>query len=124
MNATMLKVFRVFLGGFMVALGLNKFLGFIPIPSPPGDGGELMRIYVSSGFLKLIGVLEFAGGLALVLNRFVPLALTFIVAIMFNACLFHALHEPRTIVAAAVSLALSLALVHGHRERFAELLKA
>ena len=63
---------RLLLGLFMVALGLNKFLGFIEIPSPPGDGGELMRIYISSGFLKLIGVLEMLGGLALIGQQIRP----------------------------------------------------
>ncbi len=118
------KVGRLFLGLFMLALGLNKFFGFIDIPSPPGDGGELMRIYVTSGFLKLVGALEFAGGAALLLDRFVPLALTFITAIMFNAFTFHALHDPTGIGPAAVALLLSVALVGSHRARFAELLRA
>jgi hypothetical protein len=107
----------------MIALGLNKFLGFIPIPSPPGDGGELMQIYVTSGFLKLIGILEFLGGLALIVNKFVPLALTFITAIMFNAAVFHGLHEPTGIGPAAIALLLSLVLVYANKERFSSLFK-
>tara|TARA_Y100000385_G_C13102166_1_gene645242 strand:+ start:2337 stop:2519 length:183 start_codon:yes stop_codon:yes gene_type:complete len=51
-----------------------------------------MRIYFTSCFLKIIGVLEILGGLALLLNKYVPLALTVLVAIMFNAVLFHAFH--------------------------------
>lgn len=115
---------RLLLGLFVLVLGLNKFLVFTEIPSPPGDGGELMRIYVTSGFLKLIGVLEFAGGAALLIGGFVPLALTFITAIMFNAFVFHALHDPAGIGPAAVALLLSLALVYVHRSRFADLLSA
>ena len=108
----------------MVVLGLNKFFVFIEIPQPPGDGGELMQIYITSGFLKLIGILEFLGGLALLTNKFVPLALTFITAIMFNATIFHALHDPAGIGGAAVALLMSLALVYVHRDRFSSLLKA
>ena len=115
---------RIFLGLFMILLGLNKFFGFIELPAPPGDGSELMRIYVTSGFLKLIGAIEFAGGVALVANRFVPLALTFITAIMFNAVAFHALHDVTGIGPAAVSLLLSLGLVAAHRDRFEGVLSA
>ena len=108
----------------MVALGLNKFLGFIEIPSPPGDGGELMRIYISSGFLKLIGVLEFLGGAALLVNKFVPLSLTVLTAIMFNAAVFHALHDPSGIGGAIIALGLCLALVYLNRSSFSNLLTA
>ena len=124
MKITVSKVLQLLLGLFMVTLGLNKFLVFIEIPNPPGDGGELIQIYITSGFLKLIGVLEFLGGLALLTNKFVPLALTFITAIMFNAFLFHALHDPAGIGGAAVAFLMSLALVYTHRDRFSSLLKA
>ena len=113
---------RVILGLFMVVIGLNKFLVFIEIPNPPGDGGELMHIYITSGFLKLIGVLEFIGGIALLANRYVPLALTFITAIMFNATVFHGLHDLPGIGPAAFCLLLSLTLVYVNKERFAKLL--
>ena len=88
------KALQFLLGGFMVAIGLNKFLVFTETPSPPGDGGELMRIYIDSGFLKLIGVLEIVGGAALLVNRSVGLGLTLIAAIMFNATVFHLFHDP------------------------------
>ena len=124
MNTTISMILRLLLGVFMVTLGINKFFGFIEIPSPPGDGGELMRIYVTSGFLKLIGILEFLGGLALLANKFVPLALTFITAIMFNAAVFHGLHDPAGIGGAAVALGLCLALVYMNKDCFSSLLRA
>jgi len=124
MNATVFKILRILLGIFMVALGLNKFFGFIEIPNPPGDGGELMRIYITSGFLKLIGVLEFLGGIALLVNKFVPLALTIITAIMFNAVVFHALHDPAGIGGAVVALLLSLALIYAEKKRFSSILSS
>ena len=124
MKTTVFKVLRVLLGLFMLVLGLNKFLVFIEIPNPAGDGGELMQIYITSGFLKLIGVLEFLGGIALLANKFVPLALTIITAIMFNATVFHGLHDPSGIGGAAVCLLLSLALVYANKEHFSRLLSA
>ena len=120
MNQKISTSLRVLLGIFMVILGLNKFLDFIEIPQPSGDGGELMRIYISSGFLKMIGFMELLGGIALLSRKYVPLALTIITAIMFNAFCFHLLHDPTGIGGAAVALLLSLTLVYMHKSRFSE----
>ncbi len=115
---------RILFGLFCLIFGLNKFLNFMPFPPIPGDGGTLMGIYASSGFMKIIGVLEILGGLALISNKFVPLALTFLIAIMFNAILFHALHDPKNIVGAIVGFVLGLILVYAYRDRFKSLLSA
>ena len=108
----------------MITFGLNKFLHFIPFPPIEGDGGTLMGIYMTSGFFTLIGVLEIIFGLALVLGKFVPLALTFIIAMLFNGAVFHALHAPEGIVGALVGLVLSLVLVFAYKDRFSEIFKA
>ena len=124
MNTKVSMGLRILLGLFILIFGLNKFLNFIPIPLTPGDGGELMRIYASSGFFSLIGILEILGGLALLTNKFVPLALTIITAIMFNAAVFHGLHAPEGLGGAAIGLILSLVLVYANKERFSSLLSA
>ena len=124
MNPRIVLGLRILFGIFVLIFGLNKFLGFMPFPPIPGDGGTLMGIYVTSGFLKIIGLLEIIGGLALLLNKFVPLALTFMVAIMFNAFLFHALHDPSNLAGAILGLVLGLILVYINRARFTLLLSA
>lgn len=121
MKTIIFKVLQILLGLFMVIIGLNKFLVFIEIPNPPGDGGELMQIYISSGFLQLVGILEMLGGIALLINKFIPLALTIITAIMFNATVFHGLHDPAGIGAAAICLLMSIILVYAHKEGFAKM---
>lgn len=117
-------VLRMLFGAFVLIFGLNKFLNFMPFPELPADAATLMGLYASSGFLKIIGVLEILGGLALLLNKYVPLALTFMVAIMFNAALFHGLHDPANIGGAIVGLLLSLVLVYAYKDRFKSLLSA
>jgi len=124
MNPKVQMGIRILFGVFVLIFGINKLLGFMPFPAIPGDGGTLMGIYATSGFLKIIGILEILGGVALLLNKYVPLALTFMVAIMFNAVLFHALHDPANIVGAIVGLALGLILVYSNKGRFASLLSA
>ena len=115
---------RLLLGLMMLIFGINKFLNFLPMPEIPGDGGTLMGIYFTSGFMSIIGILEIVFGLALLLNKYVPLALTFIVAILFNAFIFHALHDMAGIGGAAVGLAMSLYLVYAYKVRFLSLLSA
>ena len=122
MNKTVVLVLRILLGVFMLTFGLNKFLNFMPFPEIPGDGGTLMGIYVTSGFMKLIGVLEILGGLALLINKMVPLALTILIAILFNATIFHALHDAGNIMGALIGLILGIVLVWAHKNRFKDLL--
>jgi len=124
MNSKVTMGIRILFGIFCLVFGLNKFLHFMPFPEIPGDGGTLMGIYATSGFMKIIGVLEILGGLALLSNKFVPLALTILVAIMFNAFLFHLLHDMGNIAGALLGLLLALVLVFAFRERFKTLLSA
>lgn len=124
MNSKVKMGLRILFGLFCILFGVNKFLNFLPAFEIPGDGGTLLGIYVSSGFFSLIGVLEILGGLALVTNKFVPLGLTFLTAIMFNAFIFHLLHDVGNIGGAVVGLGLSLVLVFLYKGRFSELLKA
>lgn len=124
MNEKVTMGVRILFGIFLLIFGLNKFIGFLPMPPIEGDGGTLMGIYASSGFFTIIGVLEILGGIALLLNKFVPLALTFMTAIMFNAFLFHALHDMGGIGGAVLGMILSLILVYANKDRFKDLLSA
>ncbi len=115
---------RILLGLMMFVFGLNKFLDFMPPLVIPGDGGTLMGIYFASGFMKIIGGLEVVFGLALLLNKYVPLALTFLIAILFNATIFHLLHDIANIGPAIGALLMGLYLVYAHKPRFLSLLSA
>jgi len=85
---------RILFGLLCLLFGIDKFVPFLEVPPIPGDGGELMRIYARSGFLKIIGGLEILGGLALLTNKFMPLAIVTMLAIMFNALIIHLLYDP------------------------------
>lgn len=118
MNPKVTMGLRILFGIFCLIFGVNKFVGFLPFPEIPGDGGTLMGIYATSGFMKIIGVLEILGGLALIVGKYVPMALVWMTAIMFNAFLFHLLHDMGGIGGAVVGLLLSLLLVYNYKSSF------
>ena len=124
MNEKVTTGLRIVFALFVLVFGLNKFLGFISFPPMEGDGQTLMNIYFSSGFLKIIGVLEIIGGISLLLNKYVPMALTFMTAIMFNAFIFHALHDMAGIGGSVLGMVLSLALVYAYKDKFGGLFSA
>jgi len=123
MSANVIKGVRYLLGLMMLVFGLNKFLNFIPVPPMEGDAATLMGIYGSSGFMTIIAVIEILGGIALLAGKFVPLALTFLTAVMFNAVLFHLFHDIGGIPGAAVGFVLCLLVIFGgYKSRFSDLL--
>jgi len=89
-----------------------------------GDAQTLMGIYASSGFMKLIGVIKILSGLLLISGKYVSLGLTFIVAIFFNAALFHAFHDMAVIGMALEMFEVSLILVFLCKEKFSSLFTA
>ena len=124
MNSKVEMGLRLLFALSLIVFGLNKFFHFIPTPPIEGTGGDLIKIYADSGFMKLIGGLEVLGSISLLVNKFVPLSLTILVAIMFNAVLFHVFHAPAGLLNAVGALVMSLVLVYFHKSRFTSLLSA
>ena len=115
---------RILFGIFVLIFGVNKIINFLPALEIPGDGGVLFGIYESSGFLKIIGVIEIICGLLLLAGKFVPMALVWLTAIMFNAVIFHLLHDIANVGPAVLGLILSLLLVFSYRKGFSGILSA
>lgn len=124
MNPKITLVVRIVLALFMIMFGLNKFIHFMTFPPVPEPGGTLMGIYFMSGFLTLVGALEVAAGLALLVGKFIPISLTLIIAIMFNAVMFHVLYDPATIMGSLIGLVLALFLVYAYKDKFGTYLSA
>ncbi|MFK8057330.1 MAG: DoxX family membrane protein [Saprospiraceae bacterium] len=124
MNSKVALTLRILFAISLVVFGLNKFLHFIPTLPLEGTAGELMNLYVTSGFMKIIGGLEVIGGISLIVNKFAPLSLTFMTAIMFNAVVFHLLHDLAGLGPAVFGLSIALVNVYFYRSRFTNLLSA
>jgi len=124
MSSKIELVLRILFALSLLVFGLNKFLYFIPNSAMDGTAAELMNIYVDSGFMKMIGGLEILAGIGFIFNKYVPLALTIMIAIIFNAVVFHMLHDMAGIAPALVSLILLLLLAYYNKSRFTNLLSA
>jgi putative oxidoreductase len=127
MNEKITMGIRILVGLAMVVFGLNKFLNFMPQPEPGAMGADMVTlatILSASAFMKIVALIEILGGVALIIGKYVPLALTFLVAVMLNAALFHFFYDTKNIGGALVFLVLCLYLVYTQKERFSSLLSA
>src|SRR5438270_5350850 len=116
-------IVRVLLGLVFVFFGSNAFLRFLPMPPfPDGTAGLYLKRFFDSGYLYVIGGMQLLSGLLLLIDKFVPLGLTILGAIIFNIWAFHLLMAPEGFPPAVVVTLLWAFLVWRYRERFASLL--
>jgi putative oxidoreductase len=115
---------RILLGLIFVFFGSNGFLHFLPMPPlPQGVTGEYLHAFFASGYVYVISGFQVAGGLLLLIGRFVPLGLTILAAIIVNIWTFHLLMAPGGLPPAVVVTILELFLVWSYRDRFAGILR-
>ncbi len=134
MNATRTKSMVRFLpaiGRWLLGLPLVAFalLGlFHPMESPPelAEGAKAFsRALQATGYMMpMIAIVQLVGGLMLLTNRFVPLALLLLAPFFLNSVLFHVFLERSGLLPSLVFTALELALAWAYRGVFAGVLKA
>ena len=88
------NVSRFLLGIIFLIFGLNGFLHFIPMAPPSGVAGQFFGALFVSNYLVPIFALQVISGVLLLVDRFVPLALTILASIIVNILLFHVLMNP------------------------------
>ena len=114
---------RVLFGGLFVFSGLNKLIGFMPMPPMAAPGAAFIGALVATGYmLPLIGALEAVFGALVMAGRFVPLALTVLAPLVVNIAFFHVLLAPGIPVVVFL-LAAEGYLAWQYREAFAGLLQ-
>jgi putative oxidoreductase len=112
---------RWLLGLIFLIFGLNGFLHFIPMPLPAGVAGQFMIALFVSRYLMVVASIQVLTAVLLLINRYVPLALTLLAPVIFNILLFHALMAPAGLgMAIFVTILWSLVFL-GVRSAFAGL---
>jgi putative oxidoreductase len=85
---------RYLAGTIFLVMGLNGFLNFIPLPPPGGVAGQFMAALYLSHYLWVIFAFQLIGGLLLLVNRYVPLAVAVLAPVIVNILTFHVLMAP------------------------------
>ena len=88
------NVSRFLLGFIFLVFGLNGFLHFIPMPPPSGVAGQFLGSMFVTKYLLFVFAIQLIGGVLLLINRYVPIALTILGPIIVNILLFHGLMNP------------------------------
>jgi hypothetical protein len=116
---------RVALGLGFTLFSLNYFVPFLPPQGPPPpEALGFLGAFAGSGMLALVKALELAAGVALLSNRFVPLALAVLAPILVGIAAFHVLLAPAGLALVVGLLGLELFLAWAYRASFAPMLHA
>ena len=116
---------RVLLGLMFVVFGSNIFFHFIPMPpQKPSLATDFSKALMESHYMYVVGFLQVAGGLLILIGRYVPLGLTLLGPVIVNILLFHLFLEPSGLPMAIIVAALALFLLWRYRASFAGLVQA
>ncbi|GAC1434332.1 MAG: hypothetical protein NVS1B11_17430 [Terriglobales bacterium] len=110
---------RILLGLTFLVFGLNGFYHFLPAPPLSGLAGQFFTLLVVSKYYVLIFAVQLIGGVMLLANRYVPLALVILGPVIVNVLCFHIFMNPAGLPLAVVTSALWLVLAVRDRGHFA-----
>jgi putative oxidoreductase len=111
---------RYLLGVIFVFFGSNMLFHFLPTPPmPPGPLADFTNALNSSHYILALGFFQIAPGILLLINRYVPLALTVLSGVIINIDLTHITMAPSGLPMAAVVSLLWLLVFLRVRSNFA-----
>ena len=115
---------RVLLGLAFTVFGLNGFLHFVSTPLLPGLAGQFMGALFGSHYYVIAFGTQLIGGVLLLSNRYVPLALTLLGPVIVNILSFHLFLDREAMAPAIVVTVLWFVVFSQVRGSFAGLFVA
>jgi putative oxidoreductase len=115
-------VARILLGLTFTVFGANGFLFFFPAPPIPGLPGDFMHVVFVSHYLWLISGVQLIAGLLLLIDRYVPIALILLAAMLANIWTFHITLLHAGFPGPAIATILWIIVAVSERRAFAPLL--
>jgi putative oxidoreductase len=86
---------RLLLGIVFLVFGVNIYLHFIPMgPPPTGPMGQFAGALFVTHYIHVVGFFQVVPAVLLLINRYVPLALTLLGPVIVNILLTHFLMAP------------------------------
>ena len=125
MGDRLIMVARVLLGLSLGVFGANGLFHFLPDPPKlPGDAQNLLNAMIDTGYLmQLVCIVQIACGVALLLNRLVPLALLVLTPVSVNILCFHlALAPGAEAIPGYVVFAINVLLLIAYRRQLTPVL--
>jgi len=118
---------RIFLGllfTFAGGFGLYLVISATPMPQPPGLAGDFQHVFFASHWVLFVQVIQLIGGILLLINRFVPLALLMLAGVIYNIIVYHITMQPAQLPFIALVVACWIVVALRHRTSFEPLLRA
>jgi putative oxidoreductase len=113
---------RILLGLVFAAAGASGFfLINNPPPAPPGLAGTFQDVFFQSRWVLFVDGVELLAGILLLANRYVPLALTLLGAVISNILVFHITMAPSGLPVPLVVVTLWATVASRYRASFAPL---
>lgn len=82
-------IVRILLGLMFLVFGLNGFFNFMKGELPTGMAGNFIHALIDSHYVLFVSGIQAIAGALLLINRFIPLALTLLGALLYNILVFH-----------------------------------
>jgi putative oxidoreductase len=117
---------RLLLGFIYLVFGLDYFLHFIPYqPLHTGKTGAFIAGLKGIGyFYPMIKVIQIAGGLSLLFNRYAPFFAVVLFPISLNVLLFHTILVPSGWLMGVTLMAPNVLLGYGYRQYYSGMFTA
>ena len=116
-------IVRTLLGLMFTVFGLNGFLQFMPAPKEmPQPVMNFLGALMSTHMMGFISGVQLLAGVLLLLNLFVPLALTLLAPLLVGILFFHASLAPESIAPGIVVTVMELYLAWAYRGAFRPML--
>jgi putative oxidoreductase len=112
---------RLLLGLIFLVFGLNGFLHFIPMPPPTGVALQFFMAMIATHYWVVIFGVQVIGGVLLLVNRFVPLALVLLGPVIVNVFSFHMFMAPAGLPLAIVVVVLWVLLAVRNKQYFSSI---
>ena len=112
------QIARYLLGLIFLVFGLNGFFHFLHMPGPTGVAAQFFGALFVSHFYVVIFLLQIVPAVLLLVNRYVPLALTILGPIIFNIICIHVFMAPSGLPLAILVTILWLLVAYSVRSAF------
>jgi putative oxidoreductase len=112
---------RILLGLIFLTFGSNVFIHFIPMHPMPGTAGQFATALYVSHYVIVVGLLEVIPAVLLLINRYVPLALTLLAPVIVNIFFFHVFMAPSGLPMAIIVIILWIIVFISVKSAFAGL---